>query len=188
MEIKSSPGSRFLWTALGLGLSGAFLVGVILASRQSGPNPVVTVLSLFPIGLGIVTYLWLGRPAWVRVGTTEVTYVPPLGSAKVFPRSLVKQIVRIPRGRGTSIVQFRDQDNHSVVSIEQGFARADMEKLAGYLDAKFTWDLDWKMALPAGATGNPASREQALQEMMERFTPEERAEFEKHMRKTDGGG
>ena len=188
MEIKSSPGSRFLWTTLGLGLSGAFLVGVILASRQSGPNPVLMVISLFPIGLGIVTYLWLGRPAWIRVGTTEVAYVPPLGSPTVFPRSLVKRIIRIPRGRGTSIVEFRDQDNHNVVSIEQGFAEADMEKLAGYLGAKFTWDLDWKNALPASATGDPASREQRLQEMMERLTPEERSELEKHMKKTDGEG
>lgn len=147
MEIESSIGSRIFWGILGLALSGSFVVGVILVTVKSGPRPGLIVLmlgSLFPIGLGIATYLWLGRPAWIRVGTTEVAYVPPLGSAKVFPRSSIRWIVRVPGGRGASTIRFRDQDNRSLVVIEQGFAEADMEKLAQDLGAKFTWDLDSK--------------------------------------------
>jgi hypothetical protein len=181
MEIESSLGSRTLWGILGLALSGSFLVAVIVATVKSGPSPVMTVMSLFPIGLGIATYLWLGRPAWIRVGTTEVAYVPPLGSPKIFPRSSIKWIIRVPRGRGTSTIQFRDQDNRNLLVVEQGFSKADMETLAQYLGAKFTWDLDWKNALPAGASGDPASRQQALQRMTEMMTPEERAELEKHL-------
>lgn len=188
MEIESTLGSRIFWRILGLALSSSFLVGVILATLQSGPSPVLMVVSLFPIGLGIATYLWLGRPAWIRVGTTEVAYVPPLGSAKVFPRSSIRWVVRVPGGRGTSTIEFRDQDNRNLVAVEQGFAEADMEKLAQYLGVKFTWDLDRNNALPAGTSGDPASREQALQQMMEMMTPEERAELEKHMKKHDGRG
>jgi hypothetical protein len=185
MEIESSLGSRIFWGILGLGLSASFVVGGILATMQSGPRPGVIVailVSLFPIGLGIATYLWLGRPAWIRVATNELAYVPPLGPARVFSRSSIKWIVRVPGGRGTSKIQFRDQDGRNLVVVEQGFAQADMEKLAQDLGAKFTWDLDWKKGFPAGASADPASRQQALQQMKEMMTPEERGELEKHLR------
>jgi hypothetical protein len=132
--------------------------------------------------LGIATYLWLGRPAWIRVGTNELAYVPPLGSAKVFSRSSIKWIVRVPGGRGASKIQFRDQDNRNLLVVEQGFSEADMETLAQYLGAKFRWDLDWKKDFPVGAGADPAPRQQALQQMKEMMTPEERAELEKHLR------
>src|SRR5919201_3381013 len=121
MEIQSSRGSRILYLMIGFGLAGAFAIAAIISMLRSGPNPVMFA-ALFPIGIGIAAVLWLGRPAWIRVGTTEVSYVPPLGSSKVFPRSSVKGIVRVAGARGATHLEFRDQDNRRLVVIEQGFA------------------------------------------------------------------
>ena len=138
---------------LGLSLAGGFLVVLIFATLQSGPSAELFLISLFPIGLGIGAALWMGRPAWIRVGETEVSYVPPLGAAKVIPKSDVKWIVRVPGGRGTSTIELRDDHNVNLVVVEQGFAQADMERLAKYLGAKFTWDLDWDNAIPVSRKG-----------------------------------
>lgn len=140
------------------------MAGVTAATVQSGPNLGVIVPTLFPIGLGIAAYLYLGRPAWIRVDATDVTYVPPLGSAKSFSRASIKWIARVPGGRGTSTIRLRDQDNRDLLRVQQGFARADMERLAEYLAAKFTWDLPWEKAPPPGS--DQAARDQAPQELM----------------------
>lgn len=188
MEIKSSRAGRTFWLILGLGLAGSFVIGNIFVTVQSGPSPVLIVTSLFPIGLGIATILWLGRPAWIRVDATEVSFVPPLGSAKVFPRTSVNSIVRVRRAKGTSNLEFRDHDNRRLVAIEQGFAMDDVQQLAQFLDVKLSWDPQWTRAPRAGSGSDEASRAQALQEMMATMTPEERAELEKHMKKSDGNG
>lgn len=154
MEIESSRGWRAFWLIGGFAFAGFFVMVVIFATLQSGFSPLTIVASLFPIGIGIFTSVWMGRPAWIRVGTSDISCVPPLGSSKVFPRSSVRWIVRVPGAKGSSSMEFRDQENRNLVVIEQRFAKEDIEKLAQLLNAKFTWELDWKNAVPPA--GNPS--------------------------------
>lgn len=182
MEIKSTRGSRIFWTIVGLGLAGSFIAISIAGTFQRGGTPLLILFALFPIGLGIATFLNLGRPAWIRVDANDVTFVPPMGSPKVFPRSSVKSIVRIQSSRGGSTLEFRDEDNRRLLRFEQGFAKADMENLAQYLGAKFIWDRNWQNVVPAGA-----SSEQARKALLAMLTPEQRAEMLKRFKKPDGG-
>ena len=182
MEIESTRGSRIYWTIVGLGLAGAFVAFLIAVTVQSGPDPIFIVPVLFPIGLGIAAFVWLGLPTRIRVDTSEVSYVPPIGQAKVFPRALIKGIVRVRGGRGTSSIEFRDESDGRLLRIPQGFAMADMENLAQNLGARFSWDMDWSNAVPAAA-----SPEQARESLMAMLTPEQRAEALKHMKTPDGG-
>jgi Mg/Co/Ni transporter MgtE len=99
--------------------------------------------------------------------------VPPLGSSKVFPRSSVKGIVRVAGARGATHLEFRDQDNRRLVVIEQGFAKNDVETLAQFLNAKLSWDMDWKNSSPAEMIAMMKPDEHA--EIMKRMTPDEQA-------------
>lgn len=166
MEIESSRRSRILYLGLGFGLAGTFVIWAAFVMLRSGLNPSL-LAAVFPIAIGIGTVLWLGRPAWIRVDTTELSYVPPLGSPKVFPRSSIRAIVRVAGSRGTTRLELRDQDNRKLVVIEQGFAKNDVERLATFLDARLSWDTDSKQA--------------SLAEVLVMMTPEQRAKVMKRL-------
>lgn len=190
MEIESSRSSRIFWLILGVGLAGGFATFAIFVTLKFGPN-LAMLSTLFPIGMGVATVLWLGRPAWIKVGAVDVSFVPPLGSAKVFPRSSVKQIIRVPGYRGGTHIEFRDQTNRKLVSFEQGFDKGDMEKLGQFLNAKLIWDVNVKDAsIPemialmtpeehADIMGRMSPEERAAE--MSFMTPEQRVEVEKAM-------
>lgn len=183
MEIESTRRGRIFWLILGLVLAGGPAIFVIILTVQTSQGLFLFVPALPPIGLGIGCVLWLGRPAWIKADSTTVTYIPPLGPARVFLRSEVRWLVHVPSSRGGSSLELRDQGNRRLVRVEQGFAKDDMQKLAQFLNAKFTWDPNWNDRWPAAKLDYGISRAQALQQRMATMTPEERAELEKHMRK-----
>ena len=159
LEIESTRRSRISSTVLGILLAGGFLAGGVFVTIRSGFTPALIAL-VFPIGIGIVAIVWLGRPAWIKVSETEVSFVPPVGSPKVFPKDSIKKIVRVFGGRGSSTLQFRNTGNHTVLKIEQEFAKEDVERVAAALAAKLLWDTrgvdlvpadpaDWKAAAEA---------------------------------------
>ena len=159
LEIVSTRSSRIAWIVLGALLAGGFLVGGIFVSMQTGLSPALIAV-VFPIGLGVITILWLGRPAWIKVSETEVSFVPPLGAAKVFPKDSIKRIVRVFGSRSATL-QFRNAGNHTVLKIEQEFARDDVEKVAAALEAKLIWDTRGVELVPADPSEWKAAAEAA---------------------------
>jgi hypothetical protein len=100
-----------------------------------------------------------------------------VGSAKVFPRSEVKSIVRVPGVRGLSRLEFCDQDKRRIVSCAESFARNDVEKLSGFLGVKLIWDFS------LAAQPSDAGRRPSWEEIKSQLDPEQLAELEKHMKK-----
>ena len=163
------------WIVVGALLAGGFLVGGVYASVETGFSPALIGL-VFPIGIGVVAILWLGRPAWIKVSETEVAFVPPLGASKVFPKDSIKRIVRNFGSRGSATLQFRNAGNHTVLKIEQGFAREDVEKVAAALEAKLIWDTREVELVPADPSDWKAAAEAAGMDA------DQIAEIAKHVR------
>ncbi len=141
----------------------------------SGHEPLVFIGCL-PAAVGLLMIFRLGRSAWIKAGETSVSYLPPLGSAKEFPRSEVKSIIRVPGARSLSTLEFRDQDNRRIVRCEESFARSDVEKLAGFLGVRLNWD--FSLAPRPANAGSPPSWD----EIKSQLDPEQLAELEKHIK------
>jgi hypothetical protein len=136
-------------------------------------------IGLLPAAVGLLMIFGLGRSAWIKSGDSSISYLPAMGSAKVFPRSAVKSIVRVPGSRGLARLVFRDQENRRIISCQESFARSDVEKLAQLLGVKLTWDLSWDNAAQPSNGGTGA----ALDELKSLLDPEQLAELEKHMKR-----
>jgi len=157
-------------------MAGTFTAFPIIGYLAQGHDPVVFV-GFVPAAVGLLMIFGLGRSAWIKAGETSIRYLPAVGSAKVFPRSDLKSIVRLPGGRGLSRLEFRDDDNRPIVSCEESFARSDVEKLSQFLGVKLTWDLSLYRRTSNGGAGP------SWDEIKSELTPEQLAEVEKHMKK-----
>lgn len=133
-------------------------------------------VGFFPAALGLLMIFGLGRAAWIKAGASSIRYMPALGSAKEFPRSDLKSIIRVPSSRGLSSLEFRDKDNRRIVSCPESYARSDVEALSQFLGVKLTWDPS-NLAAKRTDGGEPS-----WDEFKSQLDPEELAEFEKHMK------
>ena len=139
MELQSTLMSRIVWSIVGTIMAGIFTIAPIIAYLAQGHDPLVFI-GFIPAAVGLLMVFGFGRTAWIKVGESSITYLPALGSAKVFPRSDVKSIVRVPIPRGLWGLEFRDQNSRQIATCEESFARSDVDKLAQFLAVKLTWD------------------------------------------------
>lgn len=149
-----------------------FSVVPMIGYLAQGHDPLVFI-GLLPAAAGLLMFFRLGRSAWIKAGESSISYLPAIGSAKVFPRSDVKSIARVPGARGLSRLVFRDQENRRIVSCEESFARSDVEKLAQFIGVKLIWNL---------SLYNPAAKP-SWDEVKSHLDPEQIAEIEKHIKK-----
>lgn len=180
MEIQSTLASRLAWGVGGTIMTVTFTAIPLIGYFTSRHNPLVFI-GFLPAAVGLLMIFRFGRSAWIKAGETSVSYLPALGSAKVFARSEVKSIIRVPGARGLSTLVFRDQDNRRIVRCEESFARTDVEKLSGFLGVKLTWD--FILAPQPSNAGSPPSWD----EIKSQLDPEELAELEKHIKKPGVG-
>ncbi len=160
-------------------MTGAFTAIPIIGYLAQGHDPVIF-LGFIPAAVGLLMIFGLGRSAWIKAGTSSITYLPAVGSVKVFPRSDLKSILRDPGARGLPTLEFRDQDNRRIVSCEESFARGDVEKLSQFLGVKLTWDFS---SHPLAARASNAGEAPSWDEIKSQLDPEQRAEIEKHMKR-----
>jgi hypothetical protein len=176
MEIQSTVASRVAWRVGGTIMTVTFTALPLIGYLDQGHDPLFF-MGFLPAAVGLLMIFGLGRSAWIKAGETSISYVPAVGSAKVFPRSEVKSIARDPGVRGLPRLEFRGQDNRLIVSCEESFARIDVEKLSAFLGVTLIWD-----SILAAQPSNAGSRP-SWDEIKSQLDPEQLAEIEKHMKK-----
>lgn len=141
MSVRPPPWSRLIF---GLGASAAavlflFVTAVGIFVQHSGP-----VSGLFGVALGaafaVIAY-WGGRSNWLCADERTFGCHPSIGSAKVFARDQLAEIVRVAGARGITSLQFRTRDGRVLVEAGDSFIRPDVERLSQYLRVPLTWDL-----------------------------------------------
>jgi hypothetical protein len=183
MEIQSTLRSRIAWRVGGIIMAGTFTVAMIIGFVTQGHDPLVF-LGVIPAAVGLLMIFGLGRSAWIKADASSISYLPAMGSAKAFPRSDLKSIVRVPEPRGLSKLEFHDHENRPIVSCEESFAKGDVERLSQFLGVKLWWDFgSYPLAAKRSAGGSAPSWDEIKSEL----TPEQLAELQKHMKKPGAG-
>lgn len=96
-----------------------------------------TLIALAFTAIGIGSALIGSRPKWIKADGESVTYIPPVGKAKLFPRSRVAGITTVSGGKGGNSTRFMGQDGKQLFSAGMGFEDSDLQNLAEFLGISF---------------------------------------------------
>ena len=136
LQIQSRVWARILWAVLG-GAMGVFAGALTVGDYHQEGFGVVTVIGLAMTAIGAGSALIGSRPSWIRVDGESVTYIPPIGKPKTFPRSSIGRITRVNSSRGGSSVRFLDRGGKKLFSGGMGFENSDIHSVAKLLGVSF---------------------------------------------------
>jgi hypothetical protein len=136
VHIQSAIWARIMWAVLG-GLMGVLAgAGTVLDYQHEGFS-YVTLVALALTAIGFGSALIGSRPSWINADGESVTYIPPVGKPRVFPRSTVVGITRVGGSKGGSSIRFVGQDGKKLFSAGMGFEDSDLQSLAKFLGISF---------------------------------------------------
>jgi hypothetical protein len=136
MQIQSSIWIRILWAVLGgmlVVLAGA---GTVWGYQHEGFDYATLMLLAFT-ALGVGSALIGSRPKWIKADGESVTYVPPLGKPRVFPRSSVAAITSVAGGKGGNSTRVIGQDGKKLFTAGMGFEEPDLQRFAKFLGVSY---------------------------------------------------
>jgi hypothetical protein len=134
--IQSSIWTRIMWAVLG-GLMGVLAgAGTVWGYQHEGFS-YATLIALAFTAFGFGSALIGSRPKWIKADGESVTYIPPVGKPRVFPRSKVAGITSVSGGKGGNSTRFMGQDGKKLFSAGMGFEDSDLQSLAKFLGISF---------------------------------------------------
>jgi len=132
LQIQWSIWTRIMWAVAG-GLVGVLAgAGTVWGYQHEGFD-YATVIGLAFTAFGFASALIGSRPKWIKADGESVTYIPPVGKAKVFPRSSVAGITTVAGGKGGNSTRFMGHDGKQLFSAGMGFEASDLRSLAKFL-------------------------------------------------------
>jgi hypothetical protein len=140
MSIRPPLRSRLIFALGGSAAAALFLFITFMGMFVQHGGPIT---GFFGVAMSTVFALvayWGGRSNWLRADERTFTYQPSIGSAKVFARDQLEEIVRVPGAKATTSLQFRTRDGKVLVEPGDSFSRADVERLAAYMSVPLQWD------------------------------------------------
>jgi hypothetical protein len=136
VQIQWSIWTRIMWAVLG-GVIGILAgAGTVYGYQHEGFSYVTLIYVAFT-AFGFGSALIGSRPKWIKADGESVTYIPPLGKPRVFPRSTVAGITWVSGGRAGNSTRFVGQDGKQLFSAGMGFERSDLQNLATFLGISF---------------------------------------------------
>jgi hypothetical protein len=136
LQIQSSIWIRILWAVLG-GLTAVLAgAGTVWGYQHEGFD-YATLIALAFTAFGFGSALIGSRPKWIKADGESVTYIPPVGKPRVFPRSTVAGITNVSGGRGGNSTRFIGQDGKKLFTAGMGFEDSDVRSLARFLGISY---------------------------------------------------
>src|SRR5260370_5105883 len=136
IQIHWSIWTRITWVVLGGAMGILAGAGTVYGYQHEGFD-YVTLIALAFTAFGFGSALIGSRPKWIKADGESITYIPPVGKPRVFPRSTVARITWDSGGKGGNLTRFMGHYGKQLFSAGMGFERSDLENLAKFLGISF---------------------------------------------------